>query len=249
MDTSNSKLINQHFDELIQVYPGLVMSQDTPECWVIRGILSFSATYNDINIKDEYSVLITLAVNYPDLPPTVQETGGRIPPNFHQNADRTLCLGAPLEVYKRFKERPRLLPFVQTSLIEYLYGYSHLIKYGYLPFGELSHGYLGVREYYQDMFKTDDVKILFSLLRIITDGVYRGHHKCPCGSGNILRKCHGPIILNLLKIQAGKRVLRDATYIYLFLDESEQNMLTIQLLPKKINQELNVIKGEIVKFL
>jgi len=232
-------LIQQQFDELVRAFPWLRLCQDTPGRWVIRGTLSFSATFEAVTIKDSFSILIILPDDYPDTPPLVQETGGRIPADFHQYGDRTLCLGAPVEVCRRFKADPRLVSFVETLIVEYLYGYAHFERYGTLPFGELSHGFLGIREYYQEAFSTDDVQIALVMLKLLADGAYRGHHACPCGSGKILRKCHGSVLLGLLKHQPKERFLRDATYILYCLEKSEIENFNWELLPKKMKREFD----------
>lgn len=244
MDKGNEKLILQHFDELVQTYPGLAVSEDAPGRWVVRGLLAFSATFNDITINDAFSILIILPDDYPNSPPIVQETGGRIPPDFHQYRDRTLCLGAPVEVYKRFKAAARLLPFVQTLLIEYLFGYVHLKKFGILPFGELSHGCQGIREYYQNAFNTEDVNIVMGLLKILADDAYRGHLACTCGSGKILRKCHGPHLLSMQENQQRTLFLRDAENMLYSLKKEELEGFNWKLLPKEIQRELNSIARE-----
>lgn len=231
--------IRQQFDELSKVYLGLTLCQDAPGRWVIRGVLSFSATYQDVTIGDAFSILIILPQDYPDSPPAVQETGGRIPPDFHQYGDRSLCLGAPVEVCRRFKADPRLISFVGSLVVEYLYGYAHLEKYGALPFEELSHGCQGIREYYQDIFDIRDVQIVLALLKVLADGTYRGHQACPCGSGRILRKCHGTILLGLLEYQPKKRFLRDAENVLFSLGKSELEDLNWGLLPKELSSELD----------
>jgi len=245
---SNSEvLIRQQFEELVRTYPGLSLSEDAPGRWVIRGRLSFSATFQDVTITDAFSILIKLPHDYPNSPPTVQETGGRIPPDFHQYPDRTLCLGAPVEAWRRFKSDPRLVTFVQTLVVEYLYGYAYFEKYGKMPFGELSHGAQGIREYYQELFNTDDVQIVLALLKVMADGRYRGHHPCPCGSGQILRRCHGPSMLELLKQQPKERFLSDATNILYSMEKEEFEHFDWDLLPKALKRELDEMARERAK--
>ena len=236
MSNGKEALIRQQFEELVQTFPGLKLCQDAPGRWVIRGTLSFSATFQDATIADAFTILILLPNDYPDSPPAVQETGGRIPASFHQYSDRTLCLSVPAEVYRRFKADPRLVAFVETLVVEYLYGYAHLEKYGALPFGELSHGCQGIREYYQDAFRTDDVRIVLALLKVLAEGVYRGHHACPCSSGKILRKCHGPVLLGLLEHQPKERFLRDVTNILYSMNKSEMEDFNWGLLPKQLKR-------------
>jgi hypothetical protein len=234
-------MIKQQFEELVKTFPGLTLCQDAPGRWVIRGMLSFSAAFNSITIDDEFSILILLYDDYPKSPPDVQETGGRIPPDFHQYPDRTLCLGAPVEVYRRFKADPRLLAFVKTLVVEYLYGYAYFEKYASMPFGDLSHGGKGIREYYQETFCIDDVLIVLALLKVMADSNYRGHAPCPCGSGEILRKCHGPIILSLIKDQPKEHFLCDAKYIFYSLKKEELAYFNWELLPKQLKREFNAM--------
>jgi len=237
-------LIREQHQELARTFPELKLCEDAPGHWTIRGTLSLSATFQGVTITDAFSILITMPDDYPDSPPAVQETGGRIPADFHQYTDRTLCLGAPVEVYRRFKTDPRLIAFVETLVVEYLYGYAHWEKHGSLPFGELAHGCKGIREYYQDAFKTDDVQVVLALLRVLADGTYRGHLRCPCGSKQILRKCHGPILLALQKDQPKERFIRDATNVLYSLERSEIDHFNWDLLPKKLKRELDEMARE-----
>lgn len=210
-------------------------------------MLSFSATFQSVTIEDSFSTLIQFPDDYPGSPPAVQEAGGRIPANFHQYSDRTLCLGVPVEVYRRFKADPRLAVFVETLVVEYLYGYAYSKKYGILPFGELSHGCQGIREYYQDAFNTDDVRIVLALLKVLADGKYRGHHACQCNSGKILRKCHGPVLIDLLKHQPKERFFRDVTNILSSLNNNELERFDWGLLPKQLKLEFNDMARERAK--
>ena len=239
LNKGKEALIKQQFNELVQNFPGLKLCQNTPGRWLIRGTLSFSATFRAVTIEDAFSILLILPNDYPDSPPAVQETGGRIPANFHQYDDRTLCLGAPVEIYRRFKADPRLVVFVETLVVEYLYGYAYFEKCGSMPFGELSHGCLGIREYYLKYFHTDNVWIVLALLKVMADSAYRGHHTCPCGSGEILRKCHGQVMLDLLKHQPKEQFLHDARNILYSLKKEELVDFNWELLPKQLKREFD----------
>lgn len=243
MSNRQETLIRKQFEELANIYSGLVLCEDAPGRWTIRGVLSFSATFQDVTITDAFSILIKFPKDYPDSPPTVQETGGRIPADFHQYPDRTLCLGAPVEVWRRFKAEPRLVTFVETLVIEYLYGYAYFEKYGEMPFGELSHGAQGIREHYQELLSRR-CSIVLALLKVMADGTYHGHQACPCGSGKILRKCHGPSMLELLKQQPKERFFSDASNVLYSLKESEMKNFDWALLPKALKKELDQIARE-----
>jgi hypothetical protein len=128
--------------------------------------------------------------------------------------------------------------------VNYFYGYSYLEKYGKLPFGDLSHGGPGLREFYSEFFNTDDVRVILALLKIMADGSYRGHFPCPCGSGDILRKCHGPVLLKFLEIQKKKRFLNDSIIIISELPKKEFESLTATYIPKQYEIWLNNYKRE-----
>ena len=247
MSNGKEALIREEFGELSEKYSGLRLCEDAPGRWAIRGMLSFSATFQDVTITDAFSILIILPQDYPNSLPTVQETGGRIPAGFHQYPDRTLCLGAPVEVWRRFKDDPRLVAFVETLVVEYLYGYAYFEKHGEMPFGELSHGAQGIREYYQELFETDNVQIVLALLKPMADGKYRGHLDCPCGSRKILRKCHGPSMLELMKDQPKKRFLSDVTNILYSLEKKDMESFNWDLLPKALKRELDEMAREKAK--
>ncbi len=242
--SSNEAEIRRQFEELSETFPDLRLSEDKPGCRVIRGILYFSATFQGVTIADSFSILIMLPQDYPNSPPIVQETGSRIPADFHQYPDRTLCLGAPVEVWRRFKSDPRLITFVETLVVEYLYAYAYFEKFNKMPFGELPHGAQGIREYYHELFQTNDAHILLALLKVLADGTYRGHHPCPCGSGKILRKCHGPSMLELLKNQPKELFLKDAENIIYSMERNEFENFDWGLLPKKLKRELDEMARE-----
>lgn len=244
MNKGKEELLRQQFEELQKQFSGLKLCEDSPGEWVIRGILHFTATYNEVTIEDGYSIRISIPEDYPDSPPDIQETGGRIPPDFHQHVDRRLCLTVPVEANRRFKSNPNLLTFVKTLVVDYLYGYSHLEKYGALPFGDFPHGGPGLQKFYSELFKTEDIRVILALLKIMADDSYRGHHACPCGSGEILRKCHGPILIDLMKNQTKDRFINDSILIISELSKKGFETLTATHIPKQYATWLDNYKRE-----
>src|SRR5690606_4072799 len=120
----------------------------------------------------------------------------------------------------------------------------HWEQHGALPFGELAHGYKGIREYYQDAFNTDDVQVVLALLRVLADGAYRGHLRCPCGSKRALRKCHGASLLALQQNQSKERFIKDTRNVLNSLDESELRSFNWDLVPRDLKRELDDVARE-----
>lgn len=230
--------IRKQFNELVQKYNGLVLCEDMPGQWVIRGDLQFQATFNGVTIGDLFSILIRIPRDYPNTPPSTEETGGRIPRDFHSHMDRSLCLGTPLLIRTKFFKDPRLLPFVEQQLIPFLYSFRHWQDYGKMPYGEFSHGGKGVLECYQELLQVaDQVQIIAFVLLIATES-YRGHLPCPCKSGIKIRGCHGSQLLELKSKQSTNDFLKDIENILLSFSEGElkkfKNIITKKILNKLI---------------
>ncbi len=228
---SQDKLIYSQYEELIASYPGLKLEKNNEDIWIIKGKLVFKVTINEETIDDEYQVEIILK-EFPNKPPLVKETGGRIAEDFHPGKNGTRCLEVPLELNKRFKENPTIKGFVENLLLDHLYAWSYKDKHGVLPFGEHSHGGEGILEYYKKEFDVDDVSLVLGLLKILVDNNYRGHQLCPCDSGLKLRKCHGKKLLEIKDIQTSEEFLYEYFEIAQFLKRKYNKYLPEELIPK-----------------
>jgi hypothetical protein len=193
-------IIADQFTELVKKYSGLLLLQKGG-VFTITGLLSFSAKFNANLLTDEYSIEIRIPNDYPDSLPSVFEMGNRIPNDFHKNPDKSLCLGAPLALRRTFLNNPSLIGFIENCIIPHLYLCSYKSEFGLLPYGELSHGWQGILEYYQNMFKVFDEWKVLRMLKFLIESDYRAHSRCPCGSRKRLRECHGGLMKNLMSLK------------------------------------------------
>lgn len=159
---------------------------------VLSGTISFDVGSGSRRIKDAYQLRMRFPDDYPASPPVPYEMGGGIPGGFeHVFADGRCCLGAPVEVRRRFLEHRSLLRFINEQVVPFLYSCSYWKKYGRVPFGELGHGDAGLFQYYLEFFVAGPPATM-SLLRLLADNVRAPLMKCPCKSGARLCDCHGP---------------------------------------------------------
>lgn len=196
--------LSKEFAALNDFFPDsdLILREGDSASWEITGILRIHANYmDDHEIHDEFELQINISPDYPLVIPVAEETGNRIPSEYHTYANGTLCLGAPLAVKRSFNKASTLAGFFKNCLVPYLYAFSIKEESGNLPFGELSHGGKGILEYYQDLFRCQDVKVILELILLLAEDNYRGHKKCPCRSGKRIRNCHGPIVLEIKQYQ------------------------------------------------
>ena len=163
----------------------------------VRGRVGFSMEYEFRTIEDHYLLDLQIPADYPEAPPFVFETEGKILKDFgHFMAAGNFCLGAPVEVRRRFAGHKNLLRFIEDQVIPYLFTYSYKRDYGKPPFGELSHGPEGLLQYYMKFFGTSLVEVM-RLLKCLADDFAPPLMVCPCGGGRKLRDCHGPKLTEL----------------------------------------------------
>jgi hypothetical protein len=140
-------------------------------------------------------VRIEVPARFPRSLPIVVETGGRIPKDFHRNPNWTLCLGSPLAQTLAIRDEPTLGTFIDVVIVPYLYSHAYYARFGKMPFGELSHGAVGlendVRRIFRLPFGTDSAEFLrlASLKRR-----HANKQVCPCQSGSPVGRCHGTAV-------------------------------------------------------
>lgn len=179
-------------------YPDLELLLTPQGEAVVRGAVRLDHTHAERRVKAKYEIEIHIPRDYPDVPPDVRETGGAIAGDFHTFSDTGyLCLGAPVEVRRLFAEDRTLKGFVDGLVVPFLFSHKYRQLYGVMPYGELAHGYNGILDYYNEQFDAADDLISLRLLELLTGKDFTSGNPCPCGSGRILRECHGPALESL----------------------------------------------------
>ena len=177
--------------------------------WRVAGRIGFSVEHDGKRIEDTYSLVFLFPPDYPASPPVVFERDGKIPESFgHFMAAGNFCLGAPVEVRRRFAEHRNLLRFIEDQVIPYLFTYSYKKRYGKLPFGELDHGSGGLLQYYMEYFETSGIEAM-KLLKCLADGFAPPLMACPCGADSKLAECHGPRLVALEPHQSPRQFERE----------------------------------------
>lgn len=167
------------------------------EAYSVRGTYPVTA---DGKVIDRYELEIALPSDYPASLPLVWETGGRIPrePDRHVFPDTgSLCLGVPLALWIQLKGDFSLPTVLDIPVRNFLIG-NALVENGEpWPHGDHSHGVAGVLEFYGDLLGTFEPMAIAQFLLALVRGKVRGHWLCPCGSGDIIRKCHKEAVESL----------------------------------------------------
>lgn len=163
---------------------------------VVEGIY---AIRDDSGVIDEFAVRVILPTDYPDSAPVVFETGGRTPrdPDRHVNRDGTACVLLPESRWQIWPAGSSLVSFFDGPIKNFFVSQGIVERGGPWPFGQWSHGDAGRREYYREVFGTDNVVAVRGFLSCAMAPQFKGHWDCPCGSGQRIRGCHMEMILSL----------------------------------------------------
>lgn len=188
---------------LVGRYAGLSLVEDG-DTIEVRG--TFPVLDGD-DVLDSYEVLIRFPPTYPDDPPEVWETAGRIPRLADRHNSETACLFVPFEWRIR---RPDLsfATFLHDAMRGYFIGQS-LTELGKpWPQGERDHGINGMLQALADLLGIKDLQAAQRAMLMLTKPIIKGHWDCFCGSGSRLRHCHGERLRALHSAGTAQSALR-----------------------------------------
>lgn len=165
-------------------------------------------------VFDSYQIKAGVTAGFPEEEPVVFEEGDRIP----RTADRHVfpeygncCLGV-WEEWLLTAPDHRFATFLTGPMHDYFVSQTYYEIHGVWPFGERSHGKLGVLEAYGDLLGIPpSEKNLTDYLRVLSRETIKGHALCPCGSGKRIRQCHNDDLRRLsqkIDCRIAKRMLR-----------------------------------------
>lgn len=215
-------------------YPNLGLVAHPSGEWRVRGRVGFSIDHDSKTVEDSYDLEFLFPSEYPASPPFVFEREGRIPEDFgHFMAAGNLCLGAPVEVRRRFAEHKTLLGFIEGQVVPYLFAYSFKERYGRLPFGELYHGAHGLLQYYMEFFESGLIETM-KLLKCLADDFAPPLKACPCGTGDRLEDCHGPRLSALRPHQSRREFEKELQQMIRLARESGVDLPEGKVTPKRL---------------
>lgn len=193
-------IIVEDLNKFLCYQPEMKIISNNDENFVIEGIYNLSSLYKDVYLHRKYNITIKISKTYPIILPQVFDNDNIIPREFeHFFSDGSLCLSSPVELYLSALEH-KISDFLIKHIDSYLFTATYFIKYNHqLPYGERSHGLIGILEFWKEYLSIDDYGVIYNFMDYISKGNYRGHNLCPCGSNEKIRSCHGDKILPIIK--------------------------------------------------
>lgn len=201
-------------------YPGLDLSGPG----TIEGTLNMEAVFDGCILSDSFEVRITATSPNSDYVPALYEIGGRTKAiadkygitdlrMLHFNIDGTACVCVKQMEKRKFPFGSELLVFVEELAVPYLYALSRFQESQQWPWGDYSHGALGLLEFAADdpnEQSEEDIEQIAATVR--RDMCWKRYFKplrktasgniCPCGSGKKFNICHEKAYQGLIRLKA-----------------------------------------------
>ena len=179
---------------------------------------------NGIRIKDEYKIEVVFQNSEHSNLPQVYERGSKIEAvakkrdlkleDLHINPSGAVCLCIRENESYNFPKGFNLRDFFNNLVIPFFYSQSYFEKNNSWPWGQYSHGILGLLEWYAERRETTKNKIEKFITqlpkyplwqecrqRLKQKGKIKGHHLCVCGSSEKFRNCHKQVFDGLWKLK------------------------------------------------
>ncbi|AEE54547.1 SEC-C metal-binding domain-containing protein [Haliscomenobacter hydrossis] len=148
----------------------------------------------ELGALDSFSLLIKLSDQSNLHFPKVYETAGTIPRegDRHINSDGSMCLAVPPEEARICRRGITLLKFFEEVLIPFLAVQSAINKklITSFPQGEYGHGDEGVLEFYQQLFRTQNMATIVKGINTLVKKQLSRNEPCFCGSNQKAKNCH-----------------------------------------------------------
>lgn len=194
---------------LMHEYPGLSVIEICENQVILRGNILVFREHNEFVLKKNYAIEICIPLKSDKLP-FVIDFGKQIEKEYqHYYPDCKLCLETDSCIRIRFIDGFDLVVWMAEYVEIYYFSYEYYKRFGVFPFGERKHGFLGIIQTYKDLFNAKDEAEAHTLMLFIINNSYRGHHPCPCSSGEKIRNCHGIHMLPFYRDMRKRQILHN----------------------------------------
>lgn len=179
-------------------FPESTFALDDQDTSLLHVSLKVNHIYNDFPVNEFFEIDMRIPFAYPNEIPDVIEVGNKIDSEYeHRYINGQLCLGTNSEIILRSNGAITISYLIDSYVIPYLYSYRYYERYKEYPFGDRSHGAMGIVEAWKEAFGVKTVEEAYDIIMHVVIHTYRGHLPCSCNSGKKTRDCH-PVNAELL---------------------------------------------------
>ena len=206
--------LSYQLQHLLKQYPLLSIKRENEDEIEIEGEILVSGKVKLFTVFEKYQVKLLISKKLKYLP-KIYETGDKVEKAYaHKSNSGLLCLETDTSIKLHFLNGFDLVEWLERYVETYFISYEFYKRYERFPFGDRPHGALGIIDTYQQLFNVADFESTLRMIFYIIQKRYRGHQKCPCGSGLRIRNCHGNNIKLFYENKDAMEILKqDIEYI------------------------------------
>ena len=210
--------------DFFELYPDLYVESENTDEVRISGSFLLNREFNGHRVYKKYNITIVIPINSSKLPYVIDSNSYIDEKYRHYYSNGVLCLETDTKLLLDYEKKFDIIHWMENYVECYFFTYEYYKRYGEFPYGERSHGVMGIIETYQDILNAKDVVEAFHILQYIHSKDYRGHMKCPCQSGKRIRDCHGKQMMRFYTNDYIRSIfLNDYSTIINALKEAERN--------------------------
>jgi hypothetical protein len=202
--SDNYQIFCYQCDDVIKMYPNLSIQERDGRKY-LKGILD--VPNKNLEIIGSYLIEIHFTDLFPLRFPKLFEIGCDIPNdiNWHKFSDGRCCITVLPDEILKCKQGITLNSFIRTYCFSFLANHIHRKLTGSYLNGEYGHGVEGVKEFYSDLFKTNNIDEWVKYLKhvfLVPEMRYKRNDLCFCKSELKFKHCHLEIFNSIRDIGA-----------------------------------------------
>lgn len=191
----NKELFDSFIRDLERNYPSLFV-QIKNKLIYVSGVLKIKDDKNVV--LGSYLINIEIPHNFPKEIPKVRETSNKIPriADRHFEEDGSACLCFRDSIFIFWSKESTILDFMKIFVEPFfLWQIEFEASGGANKDRSFRHGIAGAIQFYGEILKTEDKRIIYRFVDLMTKKKIRGSWNCYCGSGKKIKDCHFDTIM------------------------------------------------------
>lgn len=191
--------LKKDIEKVITHFPSLEYVENTNKTSELIGFIDIFDKDEEI-YYDTFKIKIKIPKKYPYGFPTLYEIGDKIPKIDDRHIfkeDNSCCVCVLQEISKESSKGITIFEYINKYVIPYLANQVYYEKSKEWANGDYKHGFEGRLQYYEEMFKSEDIEFIQNELNQFLHFKKNRNDICFCSSGRKYKKCHLSIFTKL----------------------------------------------------
>jgi hypothetical protein len=188
-DPMQKLTLDKDLNEVLDMFPKLKLFEKDKKKTISGEIDIFDTAGNYVN---SFDINLVVPRNYPYGFPLLFETSNKFEhiPDRHINEDGSCCVCSLQESDLISQKGIAIKDFFLEYVVPYLANQLYFDSEEEWANGDYEHGAEGILQFYQKLFKIDDIEEVINLLSFFNTQKMNRNDDCFCGKKEKLKRCH-----------------------------------------------------------